>query len=159
MEQKLSNGEIVKVLMMYFGSLCEYGYEGNRYIGKLIGYDYRYGFMLSNESVGAPYRFVRYELISPLLTHLSSISDEDAIQVCKMFYPHKNYGIVQSSNLGKIIAKDFIIQKETLNLQAYLSLQQYLIQQGYAVPLFFGIDHWANGKSALDLGIAITKQP
>ena len=33
----------------------------------------------------------------------------------------------------------------------------YLISNGYDVPLFFAPDHWANGKTATDLGIAITQ--
>jgi hypothetical protein len=37
-----------------------------------------------------------------------------------------------------------------MNYEAY----QYLISVGYAVPLWFGIDHWANGKTAIELGIA-----
>jgi hypothetical protein len=36
-------------------------------------------------------------------------------------------------------------------------LFQYLISKGYAVPLWFGIDYWANGKTAIELNIAIQK--
>lgn len=32
---------------------------------------------------------------------------------------------------------------------------QYLIKYGYAVPLYFGPDHPCNGKTAIELGIAI----
>lgn len=34
---------------------------------------------------------------------------------------------------------------------------QYLISKGYAVPLFFAPNHWANGKTAIELGLAIDK--
>lgn len=32
---------------------------------------------------------------------------------------------------------------------------QWLIRNYYAIPLFFGKGHWANGKTALQLGIAV----
>ena len=35
---------------------------------------------------------------------------------------------------------------------------QYLISESYAVPLFFSLNHWANGKTAIELGIAIEHQ-
>lgn len=35
---------------------------------------------------------------------------------------------------------------------------EYLREEGYAVPLWFDIDHWANGKTAIELNIAIEKQ-
>jgi len=34
-------------------------------------------------------------------------------------------------------------------------IYQDLIHKGYAVPIYFGPDHWANGKTAIELGIAI----
>lgn len=34
---------------------------------------------------------------------------------------------------------------------------QYLVSKCYAVPLFFGIGHWANRRTAIELGIAIDK--
>jgi len=37
-----------------------------------------------------------------------------------------------------------------MNYDAYL----YLISKGYAVPLFFEPNHWANGKTAIELNIA-----
>jgi hypothetical protein len=32
--------------------------------------------------------------------------------------------------------------------------RDYLISKLYAVPLWFGVNHWANGKTAFELGIA-----
>jgi len=34
--------------------------------------------------------------------------------------------------------------------------RELLIKNRYAVPLFFGVDHWANGKTAIELKIAKT---
>jgi hypothetical protein len=34
-------------------------------------------------------------------------------------------------------------------------IYQYLIQQGYAVPLFYGVGHPMNGKTAIELGLAL----
>ncbi|MES2428268.1 MAG: hypothetical protein V4560_14910 [Bacteroidota bacterium] len=74
-----------------------------------------------------------------LLSPLSKITDEHKNDVCKitgrdagMF---KNEWIFRFTNNAKVL--------------------QYLISKGYAVPLWFGIDHWANGKTAIELGIAI----
>jgi len=38
-----------------------------------------------------------------------------------------------------------------MNYDAY----QYLISKGYAVPLFFEPNHWANGKNAIELRLAV----
>jgi hypothetical protein len=37
---------------------------------------------------------------------------------------------------------------------SYISFQ-YLISKRYAVPIWFGALHWANGRTAFELGIAI----
>lgn len=34
---------------------------------------------------------------------------------------------------------------------------QHLLKSQVAQPLWFGIDHWANGKTAIELGIAVEK--
>jgi hypothetical protein len=48
-------------------------------------------------------------------------------------------------------------QADIRNLNLWESFNQ-LILYGYAVPLWFGIGHWANGLTAIELGIAIDKQ-
>lgn len=80
-----------------------------------------------------------------LLTPLELISDEDAIEVAKMcMLPDATK--FHTPEYGRTFLDDF-------NWETY----QYLISKGYAVPLFFVPSHWANGKTAIELGIAIKK--
>jgi hypothetical protein len=45
----------------------------------------------------------------------------------------------------------------TKGITEYSQTFQQLIIWGYAVPLFFGVNHWPNGKTAIELGIAVDK--
>jgi len=83
------------------------------------------------------------------LTSLSKITDEHALDVAKI------NGIRTENPLlvGKSISYWLKIQGE--NRDCTIEIFQYLIQKGYAVPLFFGINHWANAKTPIELGIAI----
>ncbi len=74
-----------------------------------------------------------------------------------------NYGgITTSATFPKndtedTITLDHTIGRVQLNCRdgaPYQMIYQYLMKQGYAVPLYFGPDHWANGKTALELEIA-----
>lgn len=62
-----------------------------------------------------------------------------------------NRYIVTEYNL--FVQANLIQSSNPLTIYAY----QYLIFKGYAVPLWFGVNHWANGKTAIELGIAIDK--
>jgi hypothetical protein len=100
-----------------------------------------------------------------LLSPLSKINDEDAIEVA-------SFGFTDAvSNEEKCaIGKDFI-QYYYLNgglnekrsvaareLEDYREMIfQYLISKGYAVPLFISPNHPCNGQDAISLGIAIDK--
>jgi hypothetical protein len=83
------------------------------------------------------------------LTPLQDITDEHAVEVAKMIKP--NWYIDEHNT--KDIA--WSLQHEFFDID--YNVYQYLIQKGYAVPLFFGVNHWANGKTAIELGIAIDK--
>jgi hypothetical protein len=103
-----------------------------------------------------------------LLTPLCKITDEDAIEVAKIngmvnakvvrkvlyivltddshcIYIHYN-GRLQYSKNGQL-----------MGLEYYDFIMQFLIQRGYAVPLFIAPNHPDNGKTAIELGIAIDK--
>jgi hypothetical protein len=110
------------------------------------------------QEVGVWYKlFVRFgfhSIVVPnklLLKPLSAITDEDAIEFCNLFLTD------EGSNGGKIeTAKNEI--RNSFNAGIFMcewDTYQYLIQQGYAVPIFIAPNHPDNGKTALELGLAI----
>lgn len=111
-------------------------------------------------------------VIEIVLTSLEYITDEDAVQVAKMLYCTGEWRVVGRVENGTVILFD-----DSKRNMAYLytdlsfggadheadyfnlpAVHSYLISKGYAVPLWFGIDHWANGKTAIELGIAVEKE-
>lgn len=82
------------------------------------------------------------------LTPISSITDEDARQVCVMELPLHEPDSSPST-------KEWI-EKDQFNL-SYPTFM-FLISKGYNVPLYFAPKHWANSKTAIELGIAIEKK-
>lgn len=91
--------------------------------------------------------------IKLLLTPLSRISDEDAIEVAKIIWGEpKNWSMTL---LKQVLVDLYRKNSATLTLKSSVFINQYLISKGYAVPLFFALSHWANGKTAIELGIAI----
>ncbi|HRI34983.1 MAG TPA: hypothetical protein PLD02_14640 [Saprospiraceae bacterium] len=132
MKNKLTNEEIARVFAMYYGKKTDAPHP----------YDIVTGTMIDYISVG----MLKMKL---QLTPLSLISDEDAVEVAKMEDSKNiNRGYEWLSRKGKVLA-----YQPLKDVNAY----QYLISKCYAVPLFFGINHWANGKTAIELGIAIDK--
>lgn len=98
------------------------------------------------------------------LTPLEDISDEDAIEAGKiMGATDEDIESVRIEVGGiKILFEPFynidykIADNDVKPILVFFAYQ-YLIQQGYDVPLFFGVNHWANGKTAIELSIAISK--
>lgn len=152
--QQLTNEEIARVFSLYFGlpkSIRNIRWDSS--IPSMESF-------IPNNNVIKDWRL--------LLTPLSAITDEHAIEVAKMceydieklklYYGIKPFFKVRSGNLYVT----FIPEKERNNEELdwiYISTQAYLflITEGYAVPLFLGINHWANGKTAIKLKIAIDK--
>lgn len=173
-EIKLTNEEIARVFAMYLGCnfwLCD-NLEGNPVIEKVtstivseiekgdwLGYDNRPGELL-------------------LLAPLELISDEDAIAIAcfeDTGYKKLNFSTYKKDGFNFLVEKEntnikcsynyktwfydgvfdckykFSLDINTLNWKSY----QLMLKKGYAVPLFFGVNHWANGKTAIELKIAI----
>lgn len=145
-----TNEQLSKVFAMYLG--CEFKYDENEEsnilesiaISGLVGDENR------DESGEGWYGAQDCKL---LLTPLSAITDEDAIEVAKIYYgdDYKKKGVgidlidhFRSGYQGDIIRVNLI--------------QQYLIQKGYAVPLFIEVGHPDNGKTAIELGLAISSE-
>lgn len=176
-DNKLTNQEVARVFAMYLG--CETVYSKSRYPylkGDSAG-------VCSGERIGSVYAGFYFKL---LLTPLSSITDEHAIEVFKMFmpFPFSKY------TTGWVVTRDFAITGFpyikihhpknvyslmidcTLcnfnlynmedNITSEIDMQpsqvtQFLTNEGYAVPLFFAPNHWGNSKTAIELNIAIDK--
>lgn len=102
--------------------------------------------------------------IRPELLSLKNISDEHAIEVAKILgveYAKEPFGS------DKHFDKEGLIQfVQEIFTNAYcdavacnaIKLFQYLQSLGYDVPLYFGLDNPNNGKTAIELGIAIEKE-
>lgn len=89
-----------------------------------------------------------------LLTPLSKISDEHAIRSAKIHYTiFKGQSEVSYDSRQQLIKHGSKVAKLCYTAE----LCQQLVMWGYAVPLWFGIDHPANGKTAIELGLAIDK--
>jgi hypothetical protein len=146
MEQQLSNKEIARVFAMYLG--CEIVYQQNHSLVFKVS-----GIVIENiidENLETPDRLL-------LLTPLSKITDEHAIEVAKMYYSTE---VNCTAKDGRHIINKYFIKGINSSFITYVEcffFFQYLIQQGYAVPLYFGINHPCNGKDAIELGIAIDK--
>jgi hypothetical protein len=114
-----------------------------------------------------------------LLKDLSQISDEDAVEVAKIFRSDIYWGHISvepscikiSGVLGGIdhctltiwndMDFDFSWFEGTPATQPdnnySYKLREFLKSRGYAVPLWFGIDHPCNGMTALELGLGISE--
>lgn len=185
MEQKLTNEEIAKVFAMYIG--CDMDNNGMKL--RLTGVN-----MPTNtyKCLAMCYDLQRnIENCKLLITPLSAITDEHAVEVAKIICDRQYIDIENlstswertiknDSNIFRICFDAYQItrfphdkpRKHIIHITTWGTVNhyienelgnctkahyvfQYLISKGYAVPLFFGIDHWANGKTAIELGIAI----
>jgi len=171
---KLTNEEIAKVFAMYLGCKCFDIYDNCDAV--LSGV--HYGNVIIETKIKKERLFSEVQL---LLFPLSKITDEHAIEVAKIcgetflktvpINTLQLYIICASTLNGSrtdrsIWMENGIIElytntgdwggSKTTSVNSF-AIYQHLISKGYAVPLWFGIDHWANGKTAIELGIAIEK--
>ena len=173
--KKLTNEEIAKVFAMYLGCDIEvglYNYETTlkavHQSGQIMPYkgptDYAVTFV--SPSVWG---------MKIKLTPISKITDEHAIEVAKLrILKHgvdinciDEFSVNRISDLdsivryagpgfsgGVVIQSNGLINYEIIT-QLFSDEYQCLINTMYAVPLFFSPNHWANGNTAIELGIAI----
>lgn len=142
MENKLTNDEINKVFHLYWGTTKAQIKDTQPWIYDDTKYCVELGAKL-------------------LLKNIASISDEDAVEVAKFCFT----GVVNYFQLAQI-GRDYIdyifLEKgltsrrsEDIGQFDVKQIYQYLISKGYDVPLYFSPNHWANGKTAIELGLAI----
>ncbi len=145
---KLTNDEIARVFAMYIGlSECTDSRYNNRGLLETVT---RTGNIALE--VGNTYSHTNISNCKLLLTTLDKISDEHAIEI-------KNLLDVSNAvwEIDEYTTKDIANWLLGKRLYMYSHCFQLLVLNGYAVPLFFGLNHWANGKTAIELGIAIDK--
>ncbi len=157
MDNKLTNEEKAKIYAMYLGCRVTVKPYDKEYHATLSGVfndaDILKVFAKTDgDSVPTHYHTEKH-YSKLLLKTLAAINDEDAIFLQRAVSK-------DTEPINDFTAKVYI--KYIKNNHWYFINNavcfQYLISKGYAVPLFFGVDNWANGKTAIDLGIAIKKQ-
>ena len=57
---------------------------------------------------------------------------------------------------GDLISVESITKGELQDLNNFTQISMLLKKNFYAVPIYFGLNHWANGKTAIELGLAKT---
>lgn len=149
---ELTTEQISRVFAMYIGCDCE-ATDGNdkdvyRVDSDIIGLHQQW-------SGGVRLR----------LRTIDQITDAEAIEVAKIIGWNEEdagkFPIPPDSDIS-IMGRTFCERLSDLKLDRKIShvlyVHQYLISIGIAVPLWFGIDHPLNGKTAIEAGIAI-QQP
>lgn len=146
---QLTDQEIAKVFAMYL-------------YNKIINVDTKLKYILN------PYQlnYIKYfneGAYKLLLKPLPSISDEDAVEVAKIYWVGNKFNntYVYKAAGGRYVLDRYILKGDPQNVVPATNIYfliQYLISKGYDVPQWFGIDHWANGKFLIELGVAIEKQ-
>lgn len=137
MNNKLTNEEIAKVFAMYFETVTYEWYISSEDLNVATVDGKTVKFISEGKHTGTP---------KMRLTPLNKISNEHCNSlrhVCNLFNNSDNKDISFS------LSHEF----EDMPYQ----VNQQLILWGYAVPLFFGLNHWANGKTAIELDIAVAK--
>lgn len=166
--QQLTNEEIARVFSLYFG--LPKSIRNIRWNSSIPSME---SFIPNNNAI---------KDWCLLLTPLSAITDKHAVElveiikgekilektkviveesIIKIYWSeilhesHKDYGyrytatiyadlFTRTKNYGSSVKMDY---------EAY----QHLIQQGYSVPIFISLNHPLNGKTPIELGIAIDK--
>jgi hypothetical protein len=146
----LTNEQIARVFAMYMPVQVCIADEQFKQPINLIGIEESRVLKVRDEGIKLSF-VVNIEHSKLLLTPLSAISDEDAVEVAKMCQTY--HDLTDESVRLKAAAFGRRLTKATIEYRTY----QYLIQKGYAVPLFIEVGHPDNGKSAIELGIAIDK--
>lgn len=140
----LTREETAKVFAMYYGQMFKH--------------DVYTGIIQNNGSVEHSFDNVMDKKI--ILTDIKNITDEHAVEVAKIcgIKPEDiEYMVAQLLGFCRNHDIYYWIDLYRITPKESYSILQYLISKGYAVPLFFGLDHPCNGKTAIECGVAIEK--
>lgn len=151
-EGELTNEQIARVFAMYLGQHLLMSDEPYYYTRKL---DVQ---IIDGKSIDI-HEAVTYGK-KLLLTPLSSTSDEHLEEISQIMGCEKHLTYQFITDFFILLGNDEMPFDEsgiTWNMLSVFYVTQYLIQKGYAVPLFIEPNHPLNGKTAIELGLAITK--
>lgn len=141
------------IFALYIGQpIILFDKEGNQIPATIEGIDFIGKKLISERT------FYNFEETKILLTPLAAITEEDIMEIGKMRGLDEEYFADRKTDAIGLTKLLFIEEIYKIKCShSGLDIYQYLISKGYAIPLWFGIDHWANSKTALELGIGINK--
>lgn len=161
-EQELTKLEILKVFSKYIPCDCvqEGWFPKEPKYREMIAVDLGSWQcrILLNKRTGENFWFGAHHSYLMLKT-LNDVSEEDLIEVAKIAYPdeliHDFLWIPQE---GRELVK--LIERKTSYTFTHrfanqMYIKDFLREKHYAVPEFFGRDHWATGKTPIELHIAV----
>lgn len=162
---KLSRSDIpldaqARVFLMYWGQ--EFVYSGSFGTRRKVAGITR-GWDIKDDTIDSDsYRVDKCTLI---LTHFANISEEHLIQVARMeglanpvITRGFDFTVINDDSYCLTISHNGSVHLTKYNkvqhMDSHEIIIQFLASMGYAVKLFFGVDHPANGCTALDVGLA-----
>lgn len=160
--QQLTNEEVERVMSLYIG--CDIMHEDGE-VSELVGVVIDEAYSIHHNTGSYGHRTVSH-IGKLLLKPLSEISDEDALWVAYLdgctdsdidsvdtsAPEHFEYSFQDWINYDTTQSR--FVTYDSLNAKQH----QFLISRGYSVPLFFAPNHWANGKTPIQLNIAINNK-
>lgn len=153
----LTAEESARVFAMYFGEEIQYARhdEGSiepRQVGRVLDAQCLLTLLELSDISGVENHITSVRL---LLRPLSALSDEDAVEVARILCFRGDNVPAQVRDL--FTQQDSWLRKNT-DCFKFLSAAQHLIAQGYDLPLFITPGHPDNGKTAIEIGLAIAKE-
>lgn len=137
---EITNEIAKKVILQYVDCKVIFGYEGHEKKGNLEGYTEPFGFQVQDQSNAMFIRHnVRKELLKLILKPLSSITDEDAIEVQKLIGFRANRKF-----------KQFIEMCNATSPESAIEIYQFLQSKGYDMPHYL-----LGGKTLEESGLAV----
>lgn len=154
MNHNLTNTELARIFGSYTGDDVLYKDE----IFNLLA-SYKTGSSICENNKGEIYSFDLHK-IKLLLTPLEKITEEDAVNMCQIFDIER----ADQGSLEDVLSwvKALFEEPAGYYLDGYMGSQlltfvSYLKLKCYDLPQYFGKDHPDNGKTLIQMGIAIDK--
>ena len=142
--KELTNNEKAKVYAMYWGNRIDAG------INTVVNSSW-----IQKVTIGKTNMLL-------ILTPLNKVSDDHLYTIGAFCFKLKYDDSIKIGRdyIGYLFLNRRLSLKESSKIQQFstehhIQIFQFLISTGYAVPLWFGVTHWANNKTALDLGLGI----
>lgn len=150
---KLNNEEIARIFTLYPDVECIHP----RFPDSPVSYNNTMDNWFSRSNYGGAAKdFWDNRMIG--LTKVEDIRPEDVIEVAKILkYPYPEDNL--KDEIIQVLLTDYSVSDfsgpypDIYALDLYYCYE-YLKTKFYAVPLYFGPGHWANGKNAIELRIA-----